>query len=223
MQPAGNDVFVPAVQHVAHVSVGPLGRPDQGLALLRLYRDILVDETGSATVFHVVQVGHPRQHPMRCSQRGPLRMNFLEMSTGVVALDVELSHLGPRHNLFEEWPLFQVVLMAGKQGIQVIAYGAVIVLVQFVGSNRHVGGVLGFQVYAAGRVALEQLGRLDEAVDSFRKALELNPDYAEAAGSLGSVLLSQGKLEEGLAMEDRGFGVIGFDLEKGVSIEKVPE
>ena len=66
---------------------------------------------------------------------------------------------------------------------------------------------------------LEQQGRLEEAVASYRRALEIQPDYREAAGSLGSVLLSLGKLEEGLAMEQKGFGVVSFDLENGVSIQ----
>ena len=37
---------------------------------------------------------------------------------------------------------------------------------------------------------------------------------------MGSVLMSLGELEEGLAMEQRGFGVISFDLEQGVSIHQ---
>ena len=35
---------------------------------------------------------------------------------------------------------------------------------------------------------------------------------------MGSVLLALGKLEEGLALEQKGFGVIDFDIERGVSI-----
>ena len=36
---------------------------------------------------------------------------------------------------------------------------------------------------------------------------------------MGSVFLALGELEEGLAMERKGFGVIGFDIEQGVSID----
>jgi len=35
---------------------------------------------------------------------------------------------------------------------------------------------------------------------------------------MGSVLLALGKLKEGLALERTGFGVIDFDIERGVSI-----
>ena len=39
-------------------------------------------------------------------------------------------------------------------------------------------------------------GKLEEAEDSYREALRLKPDYAEAHNNLGNVLWDQGKLEE---------------------------
>ena len=38
-------------------------------------------------------------------------------------------------------------------------------------------------------IALHELGRLDEAEASYRKALALDPDYARAHTSLGTTLL----------------------------------
>jgi tetratricopeptide (TPR) repeat protein len=63
------------------------------------------------------------------------------------------------------------------------------------------------------------LGELEEALACYRKALALNPRARETAGSIGSLLLAMGKLEEGLVMERQGFGVVEFDLEHGVSIK----
>ncbi len=42
-------------------------------------------------------------------------------------------------------------------------------------------------------------GKLDEAVSSFRRALALKPDFAEAHSNLGSALKDQGKLDEAVA------------------------
>ena len=62
------------------------------------------------------------------------------------------------------------------------------------------------------------LGRIDAAIHCYRQALAIKPDFAEAAGSMGSLLLTLGDLEEGLALERKGFGVIDFDISRGVSI-----
>jgi tetratricopeptide (TPR) repeat protein len=67
--------------------------------------------------------------------------------------------------------------------------------------------------------ALDLLGELEAALACYRKALALNPGSRETSGSIGSLLLAMGKLEEGLVMERQGFGVVKFDLERGVSIK----
>ena len=43
---------------------------------------------------------------------------------------------------------------------------------------------------------LKKLGRLDEAEASYRKAIALKPDYAEAHNNLGNTLQEQGRLDE---------------------------
>ena len=45
-------------------------------------------------------------------------------------------------------------------------------------------------------VQLEEQGKLDEAIVQYRKALEVDPDYADARLGLGNALLAQGKVTE---------------------------
>ncbi len=47
-------------------------------------------------------------------------------------------------------------------------------------------------------VALQELGKLDEAVASYHKALAIEPDYAEAHNNLGGALQELGKLDESI-------------------------
>ena len=49
----------------------------------------------------------------------------------------------------------------------------------------------------AGLELLRQ-GRLDEAASTFRKALDLRPEYPEALYNLGAVLVKRGRVEEGI-------------------------
>ena len=46
---------------------------------------------------------------------------------------------------------------------------------------------------------LEERRRVDEAVEQYRKALELNPTYMEAYSNLGNALRQQGRLDEAMA------------------------
>ena len=48
-------------------------------------------------------------------------------------------------------------------------------------------------------LALQDLGRLDEAMARFQTALALNPDFAEGHSNLGHLLLTRGDLETALA------------------------
>jgi tetratricopeptide (TPR) repeat protein len=47
--------------------------------------------------------------------------------------------------------------------------------------------------------ALSVAGSIDEAVQEYEAALELNPDYASAHNNLGSVLAAQGRLPDAIA------------------------
>ena len=48
-------------------------------------------------------------------------------------------------------------------------------------------------------VALQDQGKLDEAIACYRKAIELDPKYARAHNNLGNALQDQGKLDEAIA------------------------
>ena len=48
-------------------------------------------------------------------------------------------------------------------------------------------------------VTIKELGRLDEALASYRQAIALKPDYAEAYNNLGIMLQELGRLDEALA------------------------
>jgi eukaryotic-like serine/threonine-protein kinase len=57
--------------------------------------------------------------------------------------------------------------------------------------------------FGLGKV-LARMGRLDEAVVSLKRVLELKPDWAEAHGELGHALKRQGRFAEALAALKRG-------------------
>ena len=54
---------------------------------------------------------------------------------------------------------------------------------------------------------MKDQGKLDEAVTSFKRALELNPDCAETNNELGIVLQTQGKLVEAVASYKRALAI----------------
>ena len=54
---------------------------------------------------------------------------------------------------------------------------------------------------------LKSQGRLDEAVASYRNALAINPNYAEAHNNLGIALKAQGKLDEAIASYQRAIAI----------------
>ena len=47
-------------------------------------------------------------------------------------------------------------------------------------------------------VALQDQGKLEEAIEAYNKALAIKPDYAEAHHNLSFALLNSGRLKEGL-------------------------
>ena len=46
--------------------------------------------------------------------------------------------------------------------------------------------------------ALQQQGKLDEAIEAYNKTISIKPDYAEGFFNVGNVLQQQGKLEEAI-------------------------
>lgn len=66
---------------------------------------------------------------------------------------------------------------------------------------------------------LSALHRYDDAIDAYKRALQIDPQNQDAKGQLGVTLMLIGKLEEGLTLQDEGFGVISFGLQSGVALE----
>ena len=48
-------------------------------------------------------------------------------------------------------------------------------------------------------MTLKAIGQIEKAIASYQKAIELNPDYADAYQNLGVVLLKIGKVPESLS------------------------
>ena len=53
-------------------------------------------------------------------------------------------------------------------------------------------------------VALAQLGRVDEALAHYRRAVEIQPDYLEVQESLAGLLALRGSLDEAIAHYQKG-------------------
>jgi Flp pilus assembly protein TadD len=47
-------------------------------------------------------------------------------------------------------------------------------------------------------VGLQHQGRLEEAIDHFSTAVQLDPDYIQAYNNLGIILANQGRFEEAI-------------------------
>jgi Flp pilus assembly protein TadD len=67
-------------------------------------------------------------------------------------------------------------------------------------------------------VVLQELGRLEQAEESYRQAIALKPNYAEAHNKFGGLLLIMGQYKKGLAEEIIGSGIISFNLKHGLTI-----
>ncbi|MDC3020982.1 tetratricopeptide repeat protein [Paracoccaceae bacterium] len=52
-----------------------------------------------------------------------------------------------------------------------------------------------------------QTGRLDKAVDAFKKAISIKPDYADAYNNMGNALKGQGKLEEAIEAYNKALSI----------------
>lgn len=65
---------------------------------------------------------------------------------------------------------------------------------------------------------LNDLGKLGDAEASYRRALQINPEYAEAYGNLGSLLKSLGRLDEAEASLRRALQINPDNVEAHVSL-----
>jgi tetratricopeptide (TPR) repeat protein len=55
--------------------------------------------------------------------------------------------------------------------------------------------------------ALKDLGKLDEAIQAYNKALAIKPDYAEAFNNMGNALKEQGKLDEAIEAYNKAISI----------------
>jgi len=61
--------------------------------------------------------------------------------------------------------------------------------------EQYPGAAVVWNILGASRA---QIGKLDEAIDAYKKTISLNPDYAEAYNNMGVALRNQGKLDEAI-------------------------
>ena len=52
-----------------------------------------------------------------------------------------------------------------------------------------------------------QTGKLDKAIDAFKKAISIKPDYAEAYYNMGIALQDQGKLDEAVSIYNKALAI----------------
>jgi len=62
-------------------------------------------------------------------------------------------------------------------------------------TEQYPGAVVVWNILGASRA---QIGKLDEAIDAYKKTISLKPDYADAYFNMGIVLKDQGKFEEAI-------------------------
>ena len=56
-------------------------------------------------------------------------------------------------------------------------------------------------------LALQDQGKLEEAIEAYRSILEIKPDYAEAYNNMGSALYEQGKLEQTIEAYNKALSI----------------
>ncbi|MDH4285173.1 MAG: tetratricopeptide repeat protein, partial [Gallionellaceae bacterium] len=130
-----------------------------------------------------------------------LRSNPLGKNTSAAAIQTALEHHRAGH-LAEAEEIYNQVLHTDPAHPDALHYLGTIATDQ--GRYKEAVELIGRAIqvrpsrsmyYNQGN-ALRELNRLDEAAESFRRALVLDPNYAEAYTNLGGVLLVQHKLEE---------------------------
>ena len=70
--------------------------------------------------------------------------------------------------------------------------------------------------------ALQDQGKLDEAITSFKKALSLKPDHAEAYNNMGNALQDQGKIDEAITSFKKALVIKPDYVEVARNLVKLP-
>ena len=70
--------------------------------------------------------------------------------------------------------------------------------------------------------ALQELGKLEEAIEAYNKALTIKPEYAEAYNNMGFALQDQGKLEEALKAYKKSLGIKPEYADAARNLVKLP-
>ena len=56
-------------------------------------------------------------------------------------------------------------------------------------------------------IALQDQGKLEEAIKAYNNALSIKPDYAQAYNNMGNALENQGKLEEAIGSYNKALSI----------------
>jgi tetratricopeptide (TPR) repeat protein len=201
--PAAEDFYGRATQAYAG-----FGAAYYGLALAERSQSRAED---AAKNFELAQ-RHEGDHPPRAD---PLVDQIAELSTGVSHLLEEASQLAQKGRVDEAAQLNETILARDPENFS--ALQNLLYLARFVdrlgaklddyytkarGINPQVATVYDF--YGA---ALARQGKYDAAAAALRKAIELEPDMAEAQGLLGQVLESQNRPAEAIQQYRRALAV----------------
>ena len=62
-------------------------------------------------------------------------------------------------------------------------------------TNQYPTALLVWNILGASKA---KIGKFDEAIEAYKKAISLKPDYAEAYNNMGSGLKDQGKFDEAI-------------------------
>lgn len=115
MHPPGDDIFHSGCHDASGVSMCPFGWPDQSFAPFGPHRKAEVVERGFATVFYVVKIGHPGQNAVHVAKGRAFGVDFLEVTTCRVSLNVERTDVDVVQHCAKKRPLLRVIAEARFQ------------------------------------------------------------------------------------------------------------